>query len=86
MAKRRHNRAMPTDEHIVEALAANLTAALAERGWSQAELARRSGEPLMQVSKMVRGTQQIRLAAVVRVARALEVPVDTLIDAEATAV
>jgi HTH-type transcriptional regulator / antitoxin HipB len=49
------------------------------RGWSQRELAARSGVSSAQLSKYENGTYLVTLGALIRISRAFGLPVDTLL-------
>jgi transcriptional regulator with XRE-family HTH domain len=55
------------------------------RGWDQRTLAQHAGVDRSIISRIERGTQQdLKVSILVAIARALDVPIDTLITAEET--
>ena len=66
------------DRLTIEAIAANLQRLLAAKGWSQVDLARRSGGAEMTVSRIVRGQNMPGAGILGRMAAALGVSVDDL--------
>lgn len=70
---------MLTDAEARRNIATNILRVLKERGISQAELARRAGEPPMNVSRIVTRANIPNAATLARLAEALEVSVDYLL-------
>jgi transcriptional regulator with XRE-family HTH domain len=70
---------MITDEQILMNLSVNLRVLLEERGLSQGELAKRSGENSVLISCMVRGAAMPGAGKLARVAAVLKTTVDYLI-------
>lgn len=70
---------MITDEQAISNLSSNLRRLLADRGMSQAELARITGDGEMNVSRYVRGSVMPGAGALARLADALGVPTDRLL-------
>lgn len=68
-----------SDEQIKTAIARNVRAALAARGWTAADLARATGESQMRVSLLVRGCKLPTAAFLARVAGALGTTADDLL-------
>ena len=60
-------------------IAANIQRLLIDRQWSQGELARRTGEPIMMISRLCRGQHMPNVLSLARVAEAFDVSVDRLI-------
>lgn len=60
-------------------ISANVKALLAERGMSQAELSRKTGDLEMTISQLVRGIQCPSAALLARVAEALDTTADDLL-------
>jgi len=63
----------------VEQFGRNLRAARKERGWTQEELADRSGLAMVQVSRVERGVREIRLTTMLRLVAALETTPNALL-------
>jgi DNA-binding Xre family transcriptional regulator len=59
---------------------ANVRAARVARGWTQEELAHRTGLASVQVSRIERGKREVRLSTLLRLVRALDVPPAALLD------
>ena len=72
---------MLSDEEVTENLSANLIRLLQERGMSQSELARRSGENQPLISSIVLGKHLPNVARLNRIADALSVNIDRLLSA-----
>lgn len=70
---------MLTDEQAVKNLSTNLRRLLADRGMSQAELARTIGESEMNVSRYVRGANVPGVGTLARLSEAFGVPADYLL-------
>jgi transcriptional regulator with XRE-family HTH domain len=63
----------------VERFGANVRVARLARGWTQEDLAEKTGLATVQVSRIERGKREVRLTTLVRLVRALEVePADLL--------
>jgi len=60
-------------------IAANLHRLLDDRGWSQSHLSRLTGDPLMTVSRAVRGENLPGVGVLARFAEALDVSIDRLV-------
>lgn len=71
---------MLTDNEVRDNIAANVRRILHDRGWSQSELARRAGENPMIISRICRGNHVPHAGIVCRVAEALDVTVDRLVN------
>jgi transcriptional regulator with XRE-family HTH domain len=54
-----------------ERFGANVGAARIERGWTQEDLAHKTGLAAVQVSRIERGRREVRLTTLLRLARAL---------------
>lgn len=68
-----------TDDEARRNIAANIRRLLKQRGWSQGELARRSKESAMNVSRIINGVNLPNAALLARIGEALEVSADYLI-------
>jgi transcriptional regulator with XRE-family HTH domain len=68
-------------EHRTQ-LGANLRRLRKERCWSQEMLAHFAGLHPTEVSRLERGLREPRLRTIVQVARALDVPIQALVDPE----
>ena len=71
---------MVTDEQAKENIKANLARLLVDRGWSQNELARRTKESRMTISNVCRGNHVPSAALLARIAEALDVSMDRIVD------
>lgn len=69
----------PADRRIRNTLGTNLRRAMAEKGMSQAALAKATGVPLMTINRMIRGENRPLVVTVQKVAKALETSVDSLL-------
>lgn len=58
----------------VERFGQNVRAARLARGWTQEDLAERTGLATVQISRIERGRREVRLNTLVRLLRALDVP------------
>lgn len=58
----------------------NVRAARKERGWTQEDLAHKTGLAVVQVSRIERGRREVRLSTIIRLLRALETTPDRLLD------
>ena len=68
-----------TDEEAKENLATNLGRLMENRGMTQTELARITGQPVMTISRACRGQNVPRATVLSRVAEALDVSIDRLL-------
>jgi len=59
-------------ESPVERFGSNVRALRQEKGWTQEELADRSGLASVQISRVERGAREVRLTTLVRLMAALE--------------
>ena len=67
-------------EDAVERFGSNVREARLERGWTQEELARATGLASVQVSRIERGRREVRLTTLLRLAAALDVSLDRLVE------
>lgn len=67
-------------EATLQRFGANVRAARKARGWTQEELAYRSGLATVQISRIERGKREIRLTTLLRLVRSLEMPPEELLD------
>jgi hypothetical protein len=65
-------------------MAINVRAMTASRGWTQGELARRSGAPVYAINRLFLRAEPLPATACVLVARALEVTVEHLVSRPAS--
>ena len=70
---------MTTDEQALANIAANLSRLLADRKWSQSDLARAAGEAIVNINRAVRGVNMPGAGLLGRIAEALDVSVDRLL-------
>lgn len=63
----------------VEQFGANVRAARQERGWTQEDLAHRTGLATVQVSRIERGRREVRLTTLLRLLKAFEMKPDELL-------
>ncbi len=70
---------MISESEVVKNLAYNVREMMNERGWSQAQLARRADIPEMQISRIVRGKQQPGAFYIARLIEAFRCSFDQLI-------
>ena len=70
---------MISDDQARQNIAANLQRIMGERGISQTRLASMTGQPIMTISRLVRGQNEPRIALVAQVAEALDVSMDRLV-------
>jgi transcriptional regulator with XRE-family HTH domain len=66
-------------ESPVQHFGQNVRAARQARGWTQEDLSHASGLAVVQVSRIERGTREIRLTTLLRLVKALEVRPDELL-------
>lgn len=59
---------------------ANVRQARLDHGWTQEDLAQETGLATVQVSRIERGTREIRLTTLIRLLDALDVSADKLLD------
>jgi transcriptional regulator with XRE-family HTH domain len=71
--------AMLTDDDVKANLSENLARLLADRGWSQSELARRTTDHVMTISRICRGQNAPTAGVLARIAEALDVSIDRLV-------
>lgn len=64
----------------VDRFGENVRAARHARGWTQEELAHRTGLTSVQVSRIERGVREIRLTTLLRLLSALDAAPDELLD------
>ncbi len=69
---------MISDSQVLANVSANLQRILQDRGMSLRELARRTGEDPMTISRMARGKNIVSTAVIARVAEAFDVSIDRL--------
>jgi len=69
---------LQANERIRNNIAANLRRLLERRGWTQAELAQRSGETEATISRIMRAQQMPGAGILARIAVALDVSQDRL--------
>ncbi len=72
---------MLSDHDVAQNIAANLSRLLEDRGWSQLELCRRTGEQSGTISRISNGKQLASGAILARIAEAFDVSVDRLVQA-----
>lgn len=70
---------MLTDLEATLLIARNLSAILHEKGLTQADLARRTGESTARICHYVKGNRLASAAALARLAEALDVTLDDLV-------
>ena len=70
---------MISDDDVRANIAANLRAIMDDRGWSQSELARKTGQSDMMISHIMRGTRNPSVARVAQIAEALLIGMDRLV-------
>jgi transcriptional regulator with XRE-family HTH domain len=70
------------DDKTRNVLARNLQKILKDREWSVRQLARKSGDPVMTINNIVAGRNLPKAGVLVRVADALQVPLDSLFTSE----
>jgi transcriptional regulator with XRE-family HTH domain len=67
-------------ESPVERFGSNVRALRLEKGWTQEELADRSGLASVQISRVERGVREVRLTTLLRLVSALETTPARLLD------
>ena len=67
------------NRRVLRAVSANLRRLLSDKHWSQADLARESGESEMSVSRILRGSHMPGVGPISRIAKALGVTLDSLL-------
>jgi len=70
---------MTSNEEVATNIGANLRRILEEKGWSQIQLSRETGDPHMTIVNAIRGQHNPSAALVGRMAEALGVTTDELI-------
>lgn len=70
---------MLTDDEVKANVAANVTRLLVKNGWSQRELARRTSDTTMAISRVCRAEHVAGSGILVRIAEAFDVSVDRLV-------
>jgi ribosome-binding protein aMBF1 (putative translation factor) len=63
---------------LSESFGANVRAARRRKGWTQEDLSGKAGLAVVQISRIERGTREVRLTTIVRLLDALEVSADEL--------
>lgn len=58
----------------------NVRAARLARGWTQEQLAERTGLASVQISRIERGKREVRITTLIRLVRALDMPPEDLLD------
>ncbi len=58
----------------------NVRTARLARGWTQEELARRSGLATVQISRIERGRREVRITTLLRLMKAFDVTANELLD------
>jgi ribosome-binding protein aMBF1 (putative translation factor) len=71
---------MESRDPAVARFGAKVRAARQARGWTQEELAERSGMAAVQISRVERGVREVRLTTLLRLARALRTTPGHLLD------
>lgn len=69
-----------TDDRALENIQSNVTSLLQRKGLSQADLARKTGENEMYISRICRGKMLPNAAALARIAEALGVSSERLLE------
>jgi len=70
---------MISNEEAAKNLAANVQRLLEQRGWNQADLARRTGDNENTISRVVRGANVVNVGILARIAEAFDVSSDRLL-------
>ena len=60
-------------QRVLERFGENVRRARGQRGWTQEELAHRTGLAVVQISRIERGVREVRLTTLLRLLAALEV-------------
>jgi transcriptional regulator with XRE-family HTH domain len=68
------------DPKAVQLFGENVRAARLARGWTQEELAHKTGLASVQVSRIERGVREVRLTTILRLLDALEIQSGELLD------
>lgn len=66
-------------DRAVELFGENVRAARKARGWTQEELAEKTGLAAVQVSRIERGVREVRITTLLRLLKALDLPPDALL-------
>jgi transcriptional regulator with XRE-family HTH domain len=74
--------AMISDEQTIDRLSGNLSRLMQQRGFSQHELSRRSGEPVMNINRIINRRNQPLVATVMRLAEALDATPNDLLGSD----
>jgi len=69
---------MIQDEDVLRNISENVRLLLGDRGWSQTELAKRTGDPLMTISSVVRGKHMPGAGILARIAEAFHASMERL--------
>jgi transcriptional regulator with XRE-family HTH domain len=67
------------DQALIDRFGRSLRRARLERGWSQAQLARESGLFVTEISRIERGSREVRLTTLMRLVDALGAPPQELL-------
>lgn len=70
---------MISDETATANVAANVRRLLDQRGWTQSDLAKKTGESENNISRISRGLNVVRIGVLARVAEAFDVSTDRLL-------
>jgi transcriptional regulator with XRE-family HTH domain len=68
------------EPEVLQAFGRNVRAARLARGWTQEDLAGRTGLATVQISRIERGVREVRLTTVLRLVAGLEVPPGKLLE------
>jgi transcriptional regulator with XRE-family HTH domain len=71
---------MRRDQELIDGFGASVRKVRVRRGFSQTDLARRSGLAVSEVSRIERGVREVRITALLRLAGALDVDPGELMD------
>jgi transcriptional regulator with XRE-family HTH domain len=71
---------MRQDQELIDRFAANVRKVRVRRGFSQTDMAVRSGLSVAEVSRIERGVREVRLTTFLRLAAALDVDPGELVD------
>jgi transcriptional regulator with XRE-family HTH domain len=66
-------------DRAVRLFGENVRTARKARGWTQEELAEKTGLAAVQVSRIERGVREVRITTLLRLLKALELPPETLL-------